>query len=185
IGNGGLRLGGYESLQKAATWFASGNSFTSGSYAARDAWTSSDVLNPAKVPGNACPGVTPIECELKITRPSLALIMIGTNDLTSGDVAGFRANLDRIVRICEQYNVVPVLSTIPNRKDKPENLNRVNAYNAVIVSVAEGHGAPLWNYWLAMSALPSDGISTDNLHPSLPPDYNTAIFDEFHLKYGF
>lgn len=191
VGNGGLRLGGYENLGWAAQWFSqamarTNNSFANESLAARGGWTSYDVLDPSKaVPGICNGGATPLECELGVTRPSVALIMIGTNDLAHGNVAGFAANLNRIMTITENFGVIPVLSTIPDRHDNPELGNRVAAFNDVIIRTALAHGAPLWNYWLAIQNLGNNGLSTDGVHPSVPPDQNTAVFDAFHLQYGF
>ncbi len=189
IGTGGLRLAEHGELQGVVEWFSqetarTNNSFANESLAARGGWTSRDLLDPAQAdPG--CGGVTPVDCEMRNTHPAVALIMIGTNDLAEGDVNGFRANLNRIVSIVEAYGVVPVVSTIPYRLDSPDATNRVAAYNDVIIRIAAAHRAPLWNYWLAMESLPSNGLTGDGVHPSVPPDQNTAIFDGFHLQYGF
>jgi hypothetical protein len=189
IGTGGLRLAEHGELQGVVDWFSqevarTNNSFANESLAARGGWTSGDLLNPAQAdPG--CGGVTPVDCELRNTHPAVALIMVGTNDLAIGNVNAFRANLNRIVTKVEAYGVVPVISTIPYRLDNSDITNRVAAYNDAIIRVAAAHRAPLWNYWLAMEQLPSNGLTGDGIHPSVPPDQNTAIFDGFHLQYGF
>ncbi len=191
VGNGGLRIAEHPELQGAVDRFTqtmarTNNSFSNDSLAAMGGWTSGDLLDPAKATPGACQGgETPLACELRTTRPAVALIMIGTNDLAVGDVRAFQNNLNRIVSITENFGVIAVVSTIPYRFDNQALLGRVGAYNDAIVRVALAHSAPLWNYWLAMEPLPSNGISTDGLHPSVPPDGNTAIFDGMHLGYGF
>ena len=191
VGNGGLRLGGYGNLGGAAQWFSTtmartNNSFANDSLAANGGWTSYDLLDPSKaVPGICNGGATPIECELGVSRPAVALIMIGTNDLAHGNVAGFQANLNRIVSITESFGVIPVISTIPERHDNSVLGSRVPAFNDAIIRVALAHGAPLWNYWLAMDKLGNSGLMGDGVHPSIPPDQNTAVFDDFHLQFGF
>ena len=60
-----------------------------------------------------------------------------------------------------------------------------DTFNVAIVQVATEQAVPLWNYWLAMERLPNHGMSGDGVHPSQPPDGNTAIFDGFHLQFGF
>jgi hypothetical protein len=188
---GGAQLGDYAKLGNVIAKYSgeparTANSFANLSLAAHDAWASGDLLDPARAePGTCAPGETPIGCELRVTRPTVALIMIGTNDLPGGDVAQFRANLNRILTIVEANYVVPVVSTIPYRRDNPELQDRVPAFNDVIVRVARAHNAPIWNYWLAMESLPGNGVSVDGIHPSLPPDYNTVAFDADHLQYGF
>ncbi len=189
IGTGGLRVAEHPELQPAVDWFMAdvartNNSFANESLGAHGGWTSADLLNPAQAdPG--CGGATPVDCELYVTKPAVALVMIGTNDVAAGDLYGFRANLNRIVTIVERHGVIPIVSTIPYRHDNPELEGRVAAYNDVIIRVAMAHAAPLWNYWLAVEPLPSNGVSTDGVHPSVPPDHNTGIFDGFHLQYGF
>ncbi len=130
-------------------------------------------------------GKTPVGCEMAVVRPAVALIMIGTNDLSDGDVRAFRSNLTRIVSIVESYGVIPVVSTIPYRRDSPELQDRAIAYNDAIIRVALTYNVPLWNYWLAVEPLPGNGVSVDGVHPSVPPDQNTAIFDNMHLQFGF
>jgi hypothetical protein len=188
---GGAQLGSYDKLQGVIARFSgevarTGNSFENHSLAAQGGWSSSDLLNPANADPGACsPGETPVACELRVTRPAVALIMIGTNDLPGGDLALFRANLNRILTIVESNSVVPVISTIPYRRDTLSYQNNVPAFNEVIVRVARAHSVPVWNFWLAMESLPSNGVSSDGIHPSLPPDYNAVIFDAAHLQFGF
>lgn len=187
IGAGGLRLGNFGNLQGVVAFFThDANSFASISFAAHDAWTTYDLLNPAQARQGACaPGETPVQCELRASRPGVALIMIGTNDLVYGNPGAFRYNLEQIVTLVEHAGVIPVLSTIPHRRDKPQLDGRVYDYNVQIVQVALEHGAPLWNYWLAVEGLPANGVSIDGVHPSLPGDHNTAIFDAEHLSAGW
>ncbi|MBX3064466.1 MAG: SGNH/GDSL hydrolase family protein [Anaerolineae bacterium] len=191
IGAGGLQLGAYGNLADTVSFFSSeiartNNSFANESLAARGGWTTADLLEPAQAtPGICEAGETPVDCELRVVKPSVALIMIGTNEVTGGDVIGFRTRLTQIIRIVKKHGVIPVLSTIPYRRDSDPALNNVEAFNLAIVRLAANQAIPLWNYWLAVEALPSNGISTDNVHPSVPEDGNTAIFDDYHLQYGF
>src|SRR5258708_38008361 len=79
---------------------------------------------------------------------------------------------------------LPALSPTHNRLDYPYLAARIDSYNAVIAQPALAHSDPLWNYWLATNGLPNSGLSADRLHPSLPGDQNTAIFDDAHLSAG-
>lgn len=191
IGSGSLDLGGYGDLQSVVATFSRegtrvGNSFNNISLGAGNAWTSDDMLDPAKAePGVCGSDETPVSCELRVNKPSIALVMVGTNDLVDGDINHFSNNLNRILTIIQNHYVVPVVSTIPYRRDQPALQDRVYAYNVAIVRAANSHGAPLWNYWLAMEGLPSNGVSIDGIHPSLPPDNRTTIFDNTHLQFGF
>ncbi len=190
VGTGGLRLGDHPELAGVAQWFSqamarTNNSFANESLAAHGGWRSWDLLDPSRANPGLCQAKTPVGCEMAAVRPSVALIMIGTNDLADGNVNAFRTNLSQIVTIVESYGVIPVLSTIPYRRDSPELQDRTALYNDAILRVALTYNVPLWNYWLAVEPLPSNGVSVDGVHPSVPPDQNTAIFDNMHLLYGF
>jgi lysophospholipase L1-like esterase len=130
---------------------------------------------------------TPLACEYRASRPSVALIMIGTNDiLYQVDSASYRANLEDIVQISIDMGVIPVLSTIPDNLTGPEGSARVLEFNDMIRSVAGEYGVPLWDYWLALQTLPNKGMAADNYHPSFDPaPGTTAIFTPEHLQYGF
>lgn len=191
FGSGTYRLGDYDTLRGAIGFFSGpngrgANPFAASSMAARNSWGADSVLNPAFADPNLCrAGETPLECEYRVVRPAVALIMVGTNDSGGIPVAEFRANLDRIVRISIQMGVIPVLSTIPPKQYNPATDGRVAEFNQVIVSLAQGYDVPLWNYWQTMAALPNNGLDPDGVHPSTPPDGGTGVFDAEHLRYGY
>ncbi|HVO43349.1 MAG TPA: SGNH/GDSL hydrolase family protein [Aggregatilineales bacterium] len=191
VGAGGLRLGIHPELATVFNYFSrdmarTNNSFANQSLGAFPGWTTYDILDPAKAARGICTGgATPIDCELGVSRPSIALIMIGTNDLPAVDVNSYYFNLNRIVSIVESHGVIPVLSTLPRRKTDASSMGKLDQFNQAVVSIAAAHHIPLWNYWLAMEDLPANGISVDQLHPSLPPDGNTGIFDGAHLSFGW
>jgi hypothetical protein len=191
VGSGGLRLEQYGALQGTVNFFGqtmarTNNAFANESLAAWGGWSSGDLLDPARaIPGGCGAGETPLDCELRLTRPAVALIMIGTNDIPGGNVEAFRANLIRIVSIVKRHGVIPVVSTLPYRMNSQATMDLTDTFNVAIVQVATAQAVPLWNYWLAMEALPNHGVSGDGVHPSQPPDGNTAIFDDGHLQYGF
>lgn len=191
FGTGNYRLGEYEALRGAIGFFSGpngrgANPFVSASMAARNGWGADSVLNPANADPNLCrPGETPLECEYRVVRPAVALIMFGTNDSGGIPVSQFRANLDAIVRISIRMGVIPVLSTIPPKQYNPATDGRVAEFNQAIIAIAQTYDVPLWNYWQTMVGLPNNGLDPDGVHPSTPPDSGTAIFDAEHLRYGY
>jgi hypothetical protein len=190
IGAGQQQLGDYPYLQAVIDHFMqTTNAFSRVSAAARGGWTSGDLLDPAKqhVPGACGADESPLACEYRVLRPAVALIMIGTNDILAGvDGGTYRAHLETIVQISIDSGVIPVLSTIPDNQIQPDWAARVPEINAIIRSVASAYGVPLWDYWLALQALPNKGLSADNLHPSFDAAPGTsAIFTADHLLYGF
>ncbi|MBK8541264.1 MAG: SGNH/GDSL hydrolase family protein [Ardenticatenia bacterium] len=120
-------------------------------------------------PECAAPDITPLGCEILVTRPAVALVMYGTNDLAAGvDLGSYRHNLDMIVGQLLDAGVIPVLSTIPPRPLNRRANARVSGFNQVAKAVADARGIPLWNFWaqLAGPEMIHSGISGDGIHPS-------------------
>ena len=191
IGSGNYSLGGYNYLGAAIGFFAGPNGrglnpFAATSIAARNGWGTTSVLDPANSdPGLCRYGETPLECEYRIVRPSVAIIMFGTNDSGGLPTETFRANLGAIVQKSINMGVIPVLSTIPPKHYDARTDARVDEFNAVIVATARSYDIPLINYWQAMRTTSGEGLASDGVHPSIPPDGITTIFDSTHLNYGY
>jgi hypothetical protein len=167
------------------------NSFTHASWAATPGWTSADVLNPAHnlAPARAMfclPTESPLQSELRLTRPSVALIMIGTNDLLLGvNPEVYRANLTAIVYQTVAAGVIPVLSSIPDiGANQAYFAPRVAAFNQVISEVAAATSVPFLDYHLGMQLLPNQGIGFDTVHPSVYPG-GSGFLTDVALNYGF
>lgn len=191
ISSGTLILGEYEYLRPVIEFFSQipardHYSFANSSLAARGGWTSDDVLNPARAASGLCRrGETPLVCEYRTNRPSIALIMFGTNDVGQMNANTYRANMELIIQISIDMGVIPVISTIPDRPDSTA-APRVFEFNAILAELAAIYDIPLWDYWLAMQDLPNRGLSGDRVHPSY--DYatpQTANFTPEGLRYGF
>lgn len=191
IGHGAYSLNEYAYLQDVIDYFSQTAirdhfSFANSSLAARGGWTSSDLLNPNRsTPGICNRDESPLACEYRVSRPAVALIMIGSNDVPVTTTSTFSANLQQIVEFSIEQGVIPVISTIPDQPNSPSSV-RVTAFNDIIRSTANAYNVPLWDYWQAMQGLPNQGLSSDNLHPSY--DYRTtttAYFDPQSLSYGY
>jgi hypothetical protein len=175
-----------------SVWCGIANSFTRGSVSAVAGWAAADALQPVNVTGCPAPDNTALRCELHLLRPSMALIMYGTNDLERyNDLAVYRSNLAALVAQSLEAGVIPILSTIPPRLDDPTLGARVAAHNQVVIEVAQAQQVPLLNYWLAMTGpqMVNQGISQDGVHPNLfggcAPDCLSADFTDAGLRYGY
>ncbi|MFN8130231.1 MAG: SGNH/GDSL hydrolase family protein [Solirubrobacteraceae bacterium] len=170
-----------------SAWCEVANSFTRASAAAVAGWDAGAALAPARgLPG--CPGaVAPIDCELRRLRPATVLIEFGTNDLERfGDRRRFRGDLGAIVRRVAARGAVPVLFTIPPRRDRAVFAARVGSYNAEIVALGARERIPVANYWraLALGGVPGDGLDADGIHPSLCGT-SAADFTPAGLRCGY
>lgn len=191
VGIGGLRLYEYSYLQPVVTYFSQTSardhfSFANTSLAARGGWSSGDVLNPSNASAGICsPGESPLVCEYRVIRPSVALIMMGTNDVPWVDSRVYQANMEQIIQITLDMGIIPVISTIPDLPNGPW-AGRVLEFNDIIRNLAVRFDIPLWDYWLSMQSLPNLGISSDNIHPSWDATSGgPAVFTPDYLRYGY
>jgi lysophospholipase L1-like esterase len=175
---GAYNLGSYAYLQPVVDYFSQtnarwGNSFVNVSLAAQTAWTTDSVLDPDYANHDLCRAAeTPLACEYRLVRPSIALIMFGTNDVVRLYPSTFRQNLRQIVETSISMGVIPVLSTIPNRLDNGVyNVPAfdVPGFNRIITDTARSYYVPLWDFWNISKELPNSGLASDNLHLSAPP----------------
>lgn len=191
VGVGLYTLGDYAYLQGVIDFYAAGetrdgrNAFNDESVAAGIGWTTYAVLDPEEADLEFClPGEMPLLCEYRLLRPSVALIMYGTNDIGVLESLQYRANLDRIVTLTEAQGIIPVLTTVPVRVDYEA---RTREFNQIVTEVALEHQIPLLDYGAAMQPLGLAGLDLDQVHPSPPPKgyEGAADFRESNLGYGY
>jgi hypothetical protein len=162
------------------------NSYSRVGVAAAPGWRAVDALAPLEAPPG-CEGSPAVSCELQLLRPSVALIMFGTNDLEDFTAVQFRRDLARLTRLVSGAGTIPVISTIPPRPRRsfPQ---RVTRFNAEIAALAENRALPLWNYWRQMTGpgVPNQGLGEDGVHPSVLCPPCTAIdFRPAGLRQGY
>ncbi len=148
-------LGRYTDLQPLIDAFH--GSFGRTSLAAGRGFSAANELASLWADRKACgPDETPLGCEIRVNRPSFALVMLGTNDVYHQDT--FETNLHTILDTLIQNGVVPILST------KADNLEGDQAINATIARLAYEYDIPLWNFWRAVQPLPDHGLQADGSH---------------------
>jgi lysophospholipase L1-like esterase len=187
IGQGWYVLGNHGALEATiqyfrATRFADGsNSLTRASACAMSGWLARYAL--------AMEPMSALHTELAYTRPGYAIVMYGTNDLDRMPPASFIADMNRIVDVIEANGTVPVLSTIPDRLDRPDAAAAVPGFNAAIRELARTRHLPLMDYWAALQSLPRRGLDTDGIHPSayVTPSgvVATGVLTSAALQYGY
>lgn len=191
FGEGTYDLAQYTHLQEAVTFFSQAemyeqrNPFNAISQAAKRNWTSASVLDNSQANPRYCyPGEAPLACEYASVRPAIALVMLGTNDVSIMSSAEFKENMSNLVELSLEKGVIPVLSTIPDRRGYER---QVQAFNEVIKELAAIYDIPLWDYAGAMAILPDKGLSADGAHPSTPRGEvaTVADFSPENLQYGY
>jgi len=146
-------------------------SFNRGSLAASEGWRSGAILDASS---RRCDtDETPLECELRLTQASVAIISLGMNDVGVNDPELFRDRMEQILRITIGKGVIPIVTTIqPN----PNNADQVRAMNEALIEAVRNVEAsndtyiPIYNLWRAYSELPNSGLEGDNVTPTTAPN---------------
>lgn len=121
------------------------------------------VLSPLWADPEVClPDETPLECELRITRPSFVLISLefwfeGRTPDT------YERYMRQIIEYTMAQGAVPILAT------KADNVEKDHSLNLTTAKLAYEYNLPLWNWWAAAQPLGDHGIDPyrDGFHISV------------------
>ncbi|MDP1547291.1 MAG: SGNH/GDSL hydrolase family protein [Anaerolineales bacterium] len=149
-------LGEYQKLSTTIEHFR--GSFGRVGFAARRGFNTNLILNPTIMENSpfCYSGESPLGCELRVHQPSFAIISLGTNQVWNPEE--FETGLRQILDILTIKGVLPILST------KGDNLEGDHSVNRIIACLAQEYDIPLWNFWLAIQALPNKGLQPDLEH---------------------
>lgn len=186
IGEGDYALGTYDNLQPVVDQFTTGemDSFSRKSQAAAGGFTIASILDSMWANPEFCEAdQTPLACEIAIMRPSIALIMFGTNDVYYLDEAQFDFFLRSIIVETIRSGVLPVVSTFPVRPEFPD---KSELFNKIVVKAALDYEVPLINLWLALADLPNQGVDpVETTHLSAPENGQVCHFIDANMQAGF
>jgi hypothetical protein len=112
---------------------------------------------------------TPVQCELRVHRPSFVIIQVGTH-FESRNTEYLR----KVILQLLDAGVVPILATKADNREKDERINRDMAL------LSAEYDLPLWNFWAAVSDLPNRGLYTRDDRPLQGDIYLT---DEAALRH--
>jgi len=118
-------------------------------------------------------GETPVDCELRIHRPSFVIIQIGSH-FESRNTEYLRRVIDQLLA----NGVVPILATKADNREKDNRINRDMAL------LSAEYDLPLWNFWVAVSDLPNRGLFTRKDRPLQGDIYLTDEAKVIHRETG-
>jgi hypothetical protein len=184
IGEGDYNLRDYAYLQPVIDFYSAevardANSFANTSLAAKGGWSVWHEFNAKSANPEYClPDETPLVCEYRVVQPSVALIMLGTNDVLTMSTGKYETYMRRVLETSIDMGVIPIVSTIPDYTSQDA---KVRAMNAIIARLAAEYQVPLWDYWASLQMYPKRGLSVDGVHPSwaVPADFTPGF-----LRYG-
>jgi hypothetical protein len=121
------------------------------------------VLSPLWADTEVClPDENPLECELRITRPTFVLISLEFwFEGRTSDV--YERYMRQIIEYTMAQGAVPILAT------KADNVEEDHSLNLTTASLAYEYDIPLWNWWAAAQPLGDHGIDPyrDGFHISV------------------
>lgn len=169
-------LGPYPDLQTVITYYA--GSFERVSAAVKGGFNVASVLNPINSDPKRCENnETPIACEFRLNKPSVAIISMETW-WSHKPTENYEKYLRQIVDFTIAQGVVPILAT------KADNLEGDNSINLRIARVASDYDIPLWNFWQAVQPLPTHGLWSDGFHLTNAPDHQFFFSDPLGNQTG-
>ena len=105
--------------------------------------------------GKCVYGETPVDCELRVHRPSIVFIHTGTHyETQERNWYYLTIIIDKILA----RGAIPVLVT------KADNLELDEHINQNMAKLAVKYGLPLWNFWSSVQSLPDKGLVPDLMH---------------------
>lgn len=155
VGTKRYNLGSYSKLQATIDFYH--GSFGRQSLAVSTGFTITAAFSPMWSDAGICGAEeSPLGCEVRVHRPSIVLLLLGTNDAYNGNFFG--AAMQRAIDFLVARGILPVLAT------KADNLEGDDHINKIILGLARDNQLPLWNFWRATRALPGYGLVSDSFH---------------------
>lgn len=163
--------GEYEPLRATVDFFSvspdgeDANSFTHESIAAFRGFTTTAVLDPFWATDARCEGgESPLLCEYRVARPSVAVIMLGGRDVLALTADAYRQSMTEIVEISILRGVIPLLTTFVVLEERADVYPLSLEMNMALLDIAQSAQIPLINLWAAARDLPDHGIGPDRSH---------------------
>jgi Tol biopolymer transport system component len=151
----------YQYLQETIDNFS--GYFNTDGQAVKGGFNAATVLSPLWANPEICqPGENPLECELRVTKPSIVFISFevwwdGRTPET------YEKYMRQVIETVIAHGAVPILAT------KADNVEGDQSINLTTARLAYEYDLPLWNFWLAVQSLPNhgmDAVRNDGFHIS-------------------
>jgi hypothetical protein len=149
-------LGQYAYLQDVLNYYR--GSFGRDSLAVRRGLHSWSWNNPTWADKDQCqPEEGPIACEYRVHKPSIAFIVLGSNDVGVPDY--FRKSMEELVQFTVDQGVIPIIVTKADRHEG-SNIN-----NTILKETAAKFNVPLLDFDAVAGTMPNRGIDpADGTH---------------------
>ncbi len=178
--DGEYDLGDYAYLQVVITTFK--GSFNYVGQAMLEGMSIEVMLDPLWADPTYCKaGETPIECDYRIHKPSIAILQLLTASSNTGPGSMYYQDVKKVVQFYVDHGVIPVLTT-HTRRTPPHSL--AEPQNETLRAVTQEYNIPLWDLWATTETLPDYGVSDGTGHVTIPLDGRTTFFYPQYMEYG-
>jgi hypothetical protein len=143
----------YQYLQETIDNFS--GYFNTDGEAVKGGFNAATVLSPLWANPEVClAGENPLECELRVTKPSIAFISfeVWWEGRTAED---YEKYMRQIIETVMAHGTVPILAT------KADNVEGDHSLNLTTARLAHEYDLPLWNFWLAVQPLAYHGLDPE------------------------
>lgn len=131
-------------------------------FSAKFGFTAASPLTQFEADPDYCfPEETPLECELRIARPTFVLVSMEF-PFNGRSVFLYEKYMRQIIDYIIAQGAVPILAT------KADNIEQDHSINLAVAKLAYEYDLPLWNWWAAAQPLGDHGIDPyrDGFHIS-------------------
>jgi hypothetical protein len=171
-------LGPYAELEPTVQYFS--GSFSRDSIGGRFGYSALTVLDPWFADPNYCQrGESSVSCEYRASKPSVAIILFGANDVVGLTPQEYSDSMHQIVQETIDAGIIPVLHTFPWCLND-WTPDKALLLNVITVEIAREFDVPLVNFWLAARDLPNCGFATSTHHLSQAGPLGSAPFVSFN-----
>jgi len=189
FGWGRYNLGKYGYLQGVIDYFNVSpranvkDSFDVQSLASHNGFNSSAVMETQWADPSVCQkDESPLDCEYRLMKPAVSIIMFGTADVLVMTPNQFNDFMHRIVKKTLDKGIVPILSTFP---ENPTVKDKSRIFNQLVVMLAREQNLPIMNLADALKPLSNWGLESDLIHLTLPPAEGAGVLTPENLQYGY
>lgn len=132
---------------------------------------------------------SPLETELGLLAPRVALVHFGANDMGWGATRAdalvqYHTSMMLLVDALVLEGVVPVLLGVTRRADVASAQQWVDTWNATTRAIAQARQIPFLDLYAAIDGLPGHGLSDDGLHLEAYAG-GACILDDEGLQHGY
>lgn len=189
VGFGALdyNLGQYGYLQPTIDFFSVSpgrnipNSFVHNGVAATVGFVSGAVFDRTWSP-EYCGKLVPLHCEYDILRPSVAIVLLGGQDVRLFDAGFYQMHMRQIVKDLKSFGVIPILNTFPVHNSF--RYEQTIQFNTILIKIANEEKVPLINLYRALQPLPEQGTVGVNDPVHLSQGGTFFVFNGEENTYG-